>query len=146
MSPQETTFTKSFFLFPRKYPKNALQKVNFRLQYPYMRQDTERRIQMKTLYLECNMGASADTLMGSLYEICDKKDLFLETMNRAFEKYNISLIPESSVKCGISGTNMQALIRDKDEDIFNQIHTLNLPNKVKEDAAAIPSIQIHTAV
>ena len=92
---------------------------------------------MKTLYLECNMGASADMLMGSLYEICDKKDLFLETMNRAFEKYNISLIPESSVKCGISGTNMQVLIRDKDEDIFNQIHTLNLPNKVKEDAAAI---------
>ena len=92
---------------------------------------------MKTLYLECNMGASADMLMGSLYEICDKKDFFLETMNHAFEKYAISLTPGSSVKCGISGTNMQVLVHHKDEDILDQSHTLNLPNKVKEDTAAI---------
>ena len=92
---------------------------------------------MKTLYLECNMGASADMLMGSLYEIFDKKDFFLETMNRAFEKYEISLTPESSVKCGISGTDMRVLIHHKDEDILDQSHTLNLPDKVKEDAAAI---------
>ena len=39
---------------------------------------------MKTLYLECNMGASADMLMGSLYEIFDKKDLL---MNRTVHKF-----------------------------------------------------------
>ena len=41
---------------------------------------------MKTLYLECNMGAAGDMLMASLYELMSEseKQDFLETMNRLF--------------------------------------------------------------
>ena len=39
---------------------------------------------MKTLYFECKMGAAGDMLMAALYEICDQKELFLQTMNQAF--------------------------------------------------------------
>ena len=38
---------------------------------------------MKTLYFECKMGAAGDMLMAALYEICDQKELFLQTMNQA---------------------------------------------------------------
>lgn len=37
---------------------------------------------MKTLYFECKMGAAGDMLMAALYEICDQKELFLQTMHR----------------------------------------------------------------
>ena len=37
---------------------------------------------MKTLYFECKMGAAGDMLMAALYEICEQKELFLQTMNQ----------------------------------------------------------------
>ena len=36
---------------------------------------------MKTLYLECAMGAAGDMLMGALYELLDDKEGFLRAMN-----------------------------------------------------------------
>ena len=36
---------------------------------------------MKTLYIECNMGAAGDMLMAALYELLDDRDGFLEKMN-----------------------------------------------------------------
>ena len=38
---------------------------------------------MKTLFIECNMGASGDMLMGALYELLSdsQKESFLKTMN-----------------------------------------------------------------
>ena len=56
---------------------------------------------MKTLYFECKMGAAGDMLMAALYEICDQKELFLQTMNQAFSEYGIQISAEESKKCGI---------------------------------------------
>ena len=61
---------------------------------------------MKTLYFECKMGAAGDMLMAALYEICDQKELFLQTMNQAFSEYGIQISAEESKKCGISGTTL----------------------------------------
>ena len=36
---------------------------------------------MKTLYLECNMGAAGDMLMAALYELLEDKEGFLRAMN-----------------------------------------------------------------
>ena len=40
---------------------------------------------MKTLYLECNMGAAGDMLMGALLELLSpkEKEEFLEELNHA---------------------------------------------------------------
>ena len=70
---------------------------------------------MKTLYFECNMGAAGDMLMASLYEICDQKAFFLQTMNKAFAPYGIEITPESVKKCGISGTHMHVSIHGEEE-------------------------------
>ena len=37
---------------------------------------------MKTLYLECAMGASGDMLMGALVSLLDAPEKFIEEMNR----------------------------------------------------------------
>ncbi len=71
---------------------------------------------MRTLYLECNMGASGDMLMGALYELLPDsgKDMFQKNMNSLFPKQlMVSAIP--SEKCGIWGTKMNVVILGQEE-------------------------------
>lgn len=78
---------------------------------------------MKTIYLECNMGAAGDMLMGALYEICLEKELFLQQMNEAFSPFGISLSAEPMTKCGVLGTHMQVLISGEEEStVLSHIH------------------------
>lgn len=70
---------------------------------------------MKTLYIECNMGASGDMLMGALYEVCDQKELFLDTINQAFADFDIQITATPTEKCGIHGTKMHIQIHDTEE-------------------------------
>ena len=70
---------------------------------------------MKTIYLECNMGAAGDMLMSALYEICDQKEWFLHKMNTVFAPYHIVLSPESAVSCGINGTHMKVTVDGTEE-------------------------------
>ena len=36
---------------------------------------------MKTLYMECSMGAAGDMLMSALYELLDDKESYLSVLN-----------------------------------------------------------------
>lgn len=117
---------------------------------------------MKTIYLECNMGAAGDMLMSALYEICPQKDWFLYKMNEAMASFGVSLSAEPTTKCGVRGTHMQVLVSDVEEDalhthpvekehhshshdhehasyasILEKIASLPLADEVKEDAASI---------
>ena len=69
----------------------------------------------QTLYIECDMGAAGDMLMGALYEVCPEKELFLEKMNEAFLPYDITIEPVPAKKCGIAGTHMNVSIHGKEE-------------------------------
>lgn len=70
---------------------------------------------MKTLYLECNMGAAGDMLMAALYELLPQvqKDAFLDAMNRLFP--GVTVTPRSAVTCGIAGTRMEVLVHGREE-------------------------------
>ena len=70
---------------------------------------------MKSLYIECNMGAAGDMLMGALYELCDQKEKFLSDMNHAFTTYGVTLSAEPAVKCGIRGTHMKVTVDGNEE-------------------------------
>ena len=69
---------------------------------------------MKTIYLDCSMGAAGDMLMAALYELLPEKEAFFEKMN-ALGLPGITLFAEPSVKCGITGTHMRVLVHGEEE-------------------------------
>lgn len=69
---------------------------------------------MKTIYLDCSMGAAGDMLMAALYELLPEKEAFFEKVN-ALGLPGITLSAEPSVKCGITGTHMRVLVHGEEE-------------------------------
>ncbi len=71
---------------------------------------------MKTLFLECNMGAAGDMMMGALYELLPEPEQkqFLDTMNRLFPD-QIMVKASPAEKCGIWGTKMDVVILGQTE-------------------------------
>lgn len=93
---------------------------------------------MKTIYLECNMGADGDMLMSALYEICEQKDRFLYKINEVFAPYDVSLTAETTTRCGIRGTHIKVLASGVEElSILDLIGSLPLAEEVKSDVTAI---------
>ena len=69
---------------------------------------------MKTIYLDCAMGAAGDMLMGALLELLPDKVPFLEKMN-ALGLPGIEIAAEDAVKCGIHGTHMRVTVHGAEE-------------------------------
>lgn len=67
---------------------------------------------MKTLYLECAMGAAGDMLMAALWELLPDKDSFLQIMNAL---PHVQVTAERAVRCGISGTHMKVTVHGQEE-------------------------------
>lgn len=130
----------------------------------------ERRIIMKTLYIECNMGASGDMLMGALLEIYGDRQKFTDIMN-GLGIDGVNIKADDDIKCGIKGTRVRIYINGEEEgmsdchehhehhdhhdhhdhhehhhhhasykNILNIIDELNIPDKVKTDAKEIYKI------
>lgn len=78
---------------------------------------------MKILYLECNMGAAGDMLMGALSELVDQQ-AFVEKMN-GLNIPGVEVKAEESFKCGIKGTHMSVVINGEEEisdDLSHEHH------------------------
>lgn len=69
---------------------------------------------MKTLYLECAMGAAGDMLAAALLELHPEPAVFLERLN-ALGVPGVRVTSESSIKCGITGTHMSVTIGGTEE-------------------------------
>ena len=72
---------------------------------------------MKTLYIECNMGAAGDMLMSALYELLgeQEKKLFLQTMN-SLGLPGVEVAADTAVTSGITGTHMKVTVHGEEED------------------------------
>ena len=70
---------------------------------------------MKTLYLECNMGAAGDMLTAALLELTGNKQEFTEQMN-ALGLPGVRVSAEPSVKCGITGTHVTVTVDGAEEE------------------------------
>lgn len=66
------------------------------------------------LYLECNMGAAGDMLMGALVELLPDKNLFLQRM-RGLCLPNVEISCERVTKSGITGTKMHVYVKGIEE-------------------------------
>ena len=70
---------------------------------------------MRTLYLECAMGAAGDMLTAALLELLPDPDSFVEQFN-ALGIPGVTMIREASVKCGMTGTHVSVLVNGEEED------------------------------
>lgn len=70
---------------------------------------------MKTIYLDCGMGAAGDMLMAALLELCPDKEAFIEKMNH-LGLPGVQVKAESAVKCGITGTHMEVTVFGEEEE------------------------------
>ena len=69
---------------------------------------------MKTLYIDCGMGAAGDMLTAALLELLPDPDGFVERLN-ALGIPGVEIRREPAVKCGITGTKMTVLVNGVEE-------------------------------
>lgn len=105
---------------------------------------------MKTLYLDCSMGAAGDMLSAALMELLDERDTFVAELN-ALGWDGVKFHPEESIKCGIRGTHMSVRVHGAEEDAHHHEHHnhsslheiehrlshLRLSDAVREDVLAV---------
>ena len=70
---------------------------------------------MRTLYLECGMGAAGDMLTAALLELTEDRQGFVNRMN-SIGLPGVTIDAEPSVKCGITGTHMRVTVDGKEEE------------------------------
>lgn len=75
---------------------------------------------MKTLYIECAMGAAGDMLMGALLELSGDPDGFLDRLNNI--GIGVSVSADKTTKCGITGTHVTVKIGGKVEGEHSHDH------------------------
>ena len=105
---------------------------------------------MKTLYLDCGMGAAGDMLTAALLELHPEPEAFLERLNAALpEEITVSAAPDE--KCGLRGTHVTVRIEGDEEgetphhhhhhtsvrEMRERIERLAVPERVKADARAV---------
>ena len=102
---------------------------------------------MKTLYLDCGMGAAGDMLTAALLELMPNQDAFVEELN-GLGIPGIRFTAEKCEKCGILGTHMKVTVHGEEEDGHHHHHGcladirgivsgLPLPTIVKLDILAV---------
>lgn len=121
---------------------------------------------MKTLYLDCGMGAAGDMLTAALLELLPDADGFVKELN-ALGIPEVEYTREPSVKCGIIGTHMTVKVHGEEEvehhhhdhdhdhehhhdhdshehhhhsrmtDIAAIVNALSIPAAVKEDVLSV---------
>ena len=69
---------------------------------------------MRTLYIDCSMGAAGDMLTGALLEIVKDREGFLERLN-GIGIPDVVYSGEKSVKCGIVGTHIRVKVNGEEE-------------------------------
>ena len=69
---------------------------------------------MKTLYLECKMGAAGDMLTAALLELLPDKQVFIDKMN-SLGIPGVEVSATEMTKCGINGTHMIVKVNGMEE-------------------------------
>lgn len=79
---------------------------------------------MRTLYIDCGMGAAGDMLTAALLELLDNPDEVISELN-ALGIPKVKFTREESVKCGIKGTHISVSIDGEEEESNDYGHSHN---------------------
>lgn len=77
---------------------------------------------MKTLYIDCNMGAAGDMLTAALLELLPDKERFINELNTIGIPH-VTFVSEASEKCGIKGTHITVKVNGEEETEETHSHT-----------------------
>ena len=106
---------------------------------------------MKTLYIDCGMGAAGDMLTAALLELHPDREGFLQKLN-GLGIPGVTFIAERSTKCGINGTHIRVAVHGEEEtehmhdhhhhhgsmeDIRSIVSRLRIATTVKLDILAV---------
>ena len=69
---------------------------------------------MKTLYLDCFMGAAGDMLSAALLELCGDRESVLDGI-RGMDIPTVGFAAEDAVRCGIKGTHLHVTVNGAEE-------------------------------
>ena len=93
---------------------------------------------MKTLYLDCAMGAAGDMLTAALLELLPAPDEFVRKLN-GLGIPGVTFTAEPSVKCGIAGTRMRVRIHGSEEgEAPPEAHGHRGPDEIREIVNRLP--------
>ena len=84
---------------------------------------------MKTLYLDCGMGAAGDMLAAALLELLPDPAAFVETL-RGLGLPGVGFTLEKSVKCGVTGSHLAVTVAGQEEGEAVSNHILRQPRTV----------------
>lgn len=76
---------------------------------------------MRTLYLDCGMGAAGDMLSAALIELLPDPDGFVKELN-ALGIPGVEFKRETAVKCGITGSHMKVTVNGIEEESHDHHH------------------------
>ena len=103
---------------------------------------------MRTLYLDCGMGAAGDMLTAALLELLPEPESFVAELN-GLGIPGVEFSAEKCQKCGISGTHMAVKVHGQEEgkahphthgslhDIRTIVQALPIPTMVKLDILSV---------
>lgn len=77
---------------------------------------------MRTLYIDCGMGAAGDMLTAALLELLPNPEGFIEEIN-ALGLPGVEIRAQASTKCGIRGTHMTVTVDGREENEHMHDHT-----------------------
>lgn len=103
---------------------------------------------MRTLYLDCGMGAAGDMLTAALLELLPEPESFVAEL-KGLAIPGVEFSAEKCQKCGISGTHMSVKVHGQEEgethththgslhDIRTVVQALPIPTMVKLDILSV---------
>lgn len=88
---------------------------------------------MRTLYLDCGMGAAGDMLTAALLELLPDQENFLRELN-ALDIPGVTVTREQVSKCGIGGTHITVRVHgeEESEDMHDHSHSHAHPHDAHE--------------
>lgn len=101
---------------------------------------------MKTLYIDCGMGAAGDMLTAALLELLPENEAaeFVNKMNE-IGLPGVTFVRERSVKCGITGTHMSVRVDGEEEQLGRDVHAHH-HSGMQEIVRVVEALRVDTDV